>query len=1190
MDHRSVSRWVLVAVALGLGVAVAVGLSVGLSREQGVALAASVPVEAQTVSAQAGTAPNTPYLVKDINPVGAGSWPNEMVAMGAQVFLATGDGIHGHELWKSDGTEEGTVLVKDIFPGSEDSWPEELTDVNGTLFFAADDGVHGYELWKSDGTAGGTVMVKDINSLSTCESYGWNPGGGSYPCGSQPEDLIAVDGLLYFTADDGSGGRELWKSNGTPGGTVMVKDINPGGDSTCGYSSYYNKIGVGGVLYFGADDGSTGCELWRSEGAEANTVRVRDIYTGTDGSGPQWLTGMGGALFFAADDGVHGLELWKSDGTLTGTVLLKDIWPDFPGSSLWWLTEVSGTLFFGAADDVHDMELWTSDGTPTGTVMVSDIVTVPHPVGGGMGSYPSYLVDVDGELFFAASHYLWGDLGLWKSDGTMTGTVLVTDVNAAPILWFGLPAPHEIDTMHAMDGELYFTAKGESGGWELWKSDGTEGGTVVLKDIWAGSSSSYPWLMTEVSGTLFFAPERGDGVHGSELWKTDGTAGGTVMVKDIDPGTDGSYLYVGRIFYPYFVEMGDEVFFGADDGSNGAELWRSDGTEVGTVMVKDIHTGTYSASYDVRPNASDPAYMTELSGVLLFAATDAAHGEELWRSDGTGSGTVLVRDIFTGTDYHTQPNHSSPEFLTAVGGEVFFSASDEVHGRELWKSDGTEANTVLVKDIYTGTSGWNREPWWLTPVSGTLFFSADDGVHSRELWKSDGTLTGTVLISDVNTLSTCSGGEDPGSGTDPCGSFPEPLAVVSETLYFVADDGIHGYELWRSDGTPTGTMMVADIAAGSDSALDTDYYPYIAWIEGKPSPAQVMDGMLFFAADDGSSGQELWRSDGTEVGTTRVRDIYTGTESSAPEWLTVVSDTLYFGADDGVHGRELWKSDGTMTGTVMVEEIYPGVDIGGALNSSDPRVLTALGDWLYFSADDGVHGRELWMSDGTAEGTIMLPEIRPGDGSSYLWFLTEVGDTLFFRADDGEHGLVELWSLKWVAYTYLPLVFNNYVSAPDLVVERIVATANDVQVVVRNQGNAPATDDFWVDVYVDPDPVPTAVNQIWPTLADQGLVWGVTADLAAGEAITLTVGDGYYVPSYSYVAWPLESGVPVYAQVDSANAGTTYGAVRESHEIAGDPYNNITGPVLVGLGAAEARPAEGNGLSPKSTGDGLPPR
>jgi hypothetical protein len=154
---------------------------------------------------------------------------------------------------------------------------------------------------------------------------------------------------------------------------------------------------------------------------------------------------------------------------------------------------------------------------------------------------------------------------------------------------------------------------------------------------------------------------------------------------------------------------------------------------------------------------------------------------------------------------------------------------------------------------------------------------------------------------------------------------------------------------------------------------------------------------------------------------------------------------------------------------------------------------------------------------------------------------------------------------------YLPLVFKDSLLAPDLVVERIAPTRNNdnLQVVARNRGNAAATDDFWVDLYVDPDAVPTTVNQIWEDLADEGVVWDVTAEIRPNEALTLTIGDAYTSWEYTGFSGPLEAGTWIYVQVDSANALTGYGGVLEDHEVTGDPYNNVAGvrlsaPVNVG--------------------------
>ena len=186
-------------------------------------------------------------------------------------------------------------MVKDIWAGSSSASPANLSDVNGTLFFAANNGVNGTELWKSDGTAAGTVMVKDIWAGSSSSS---------------PANLINVNGIAFFTAENGTNGVELWKSDGTMAGTQMVKDIRPGSFT---FIAPNNLTNVNGTVYFVADDGVHGDELWKSDGTAAGTVMVADIWPGDSGSTPTNLTYVDGNLFFVTNNGLHGNELWALD-------------------------------------------------------------------------------------------------------------------------------------------------------------------------------------------------------------------------------------------------------------------------------------------------------------------------------------------------------------------------------------------------------------------------------------------------------------------------------------------------------------------------------------------------------------------------------------------------------------------------------------------------------------------------------------------------------------------------------------------------------------------------------------------------------------------------------------------------------------------------------------------------------------
>ncbi|NJN55587.1 MAG: PKD domain-containing protein, partial [Anaerolineae bacterium] len=194
-----------------------------------------------------------------------------------------------------------------------------------------------------------------------------------------------------------------------------------------------------------------------------------------------------------------------------------------------------------------------------------------------------------------------------------------------------------------------------------------------------------------------------------------------------------------------------------------------------------------------------------------------------------------------------------------------------------------------------------------------------------------------------------------------------------------------------------------------------------------------------------------------------------------------------------------------------------------------------------------------------------------GDGSSASGTLTPMHSysaagvyTVTLTITDDDTGVSSAQQVVTVSGSriYLPIILANSstVAAPDLVVSSLTATANNVVMVVTNQGTTAVTDAFWVDVYIDPDPVPTMVNQTWPFVADEGLVWGVSGiTLNPGQSLTLTMSDSYYRADLSVFSGGLSAGTPVYAQVDSARAGSDYGNVLEDHEISGGPYNNITG-------------------------------
>jgi ELWxxDGT repeat protein len=788
-----------------------------------------------------GTVAGT-QLVKDIWPGAASSYPSSLTNVNGTLYF-TADGGNGVELWKSDGSAAGTQLVKDIQPGGPSSYPSSLTNVNGTLYFAATDGSNGWELWKSNGTPAGTVLVKDIA-----------PGG----LDALPASLVNINGVLYFTADDGVTGREVWKSDGTAAGTSLLKDIAasnvtwtaesltnmngvlffmangglwksdgttantvlvkevPPGCPAIIESVYPALTPINGTLFFVTSAGSTGCELWKSDGTMAGTGLVKDLVSGASGSFPAHLVNVNGTLYFAAQAGA-GRGLWKSDGTTTGTVLVKG--GINPASSVRAWPSIGSSFYFVAESSQSGGELWQSDGTMAGTLLLKDIAP---GVASGVYDLP---VSLGGMLYFAADD--GNGKELWRSDGSTAGTILFKDLNpvtaGSPIwsllkvgemlylqvgqtwwksdgseagttpAWAGLPVSDLNPSAPVMvNGLLYFTAADATRGRELWKSDGTVAGTVWVKDIYPGSTGSEPQHLTSVGNTLYFVANDGNG--GLDLWKSDGSEAGTVQVRDFNAALASLMTVNGTLFFTV-------------DG----RLWKSNGTEAGTVLVKNL-----------------PLYLgiapVNANGTLYFIADDGVSGWELWKSDGSEAGTVLVKDIGIGG------NEAQILDLTPVGDLLYFSANDGQRGRELWRSDGTQAGTRLVKDISFGLGdALPSDPFTdnLRAGEGLVFFWANDPVHSLGLWRSDGTEAGTIRLKDSN-----------GSGI----LFP---MVKANGVVFFSEADEQGSELWKSDGTQAGTMRLWDLAPGAGSS--------------NPDRLTVVGNTLFFTADDGLHGTELWK-------------------------------------------------------------------------------------------------------------------------------------------------------------------------------------------------------------------------------------------------------------------------------------------------------------------------------------------
>jgi ELWxxDGT repeat protein len=404
-------------------------------------------------------------------------------------------------------------------------------------------------------------------------------------------------------------------------------------------------------------------------------------------------------------------------------------------------------------------------------------------------------------------------------------------------------------------GAIYFVADDATGFPGLWRSDGTAAGTVLLRGH-VGSGTyigNVPFAFAELNGTEYFTPPTG---IQSGLWKTDGTPAGTILVMPLSdyPNPTGLTAVNGKLVF-------------AAESNVGRELWTYDGTAFNVI---DVYPGTTTYSYmdketktkvtSIVQNSSDPEGITALNSNVFFVAYDGRYFD-LWKSDGTPSGTTIVKSLSSKSGLDANP------VLVGNGNVMYFGA-----GGYLWKSDGTPTGTVAVKNVKVSD---------ITAVGTRLFFLS--GSYNTQLWTSNGTATGTVLVKDFNysfnTLSSVS-----------------QLTASNGTLYFSAPDSSLVHQLWRSDGTAAGTYMVKQIDPG------------INGLPGGPSGLTDVNGRLYFGIDDGVHGEQLWQSDGTAAGTVMVQGIYPGVlgPGGAGAAFAVLNNTLYFAATDQPHGTELW--------------------------------------------------------------------------------------------------------------------------------------------------------------------------------------------------------------------------------------------------------------------------------------------
>jgi len=386
----------------------------------------------------------------DLRPGAVSSGPSDLISFKERVYFSADEGSRGSELWRSDGAPDashtGTEILCDIRSGTElGSSPSRLTVLGDWLYFTADAGIARYRLYRTNGAVDSCQLVTDVGDYGFAQLHAvgdqlWfgglslddgvepamtiaagtpatvfdiNPGGSSYPAG-----FTKLGSYVYFSADNGTDGYELWKSNGS--GATMVANIN----DTAGQGSDPNSLlAVGNTIYFSAYDQSGGRELMHA--TAAGYTGYFDISAGLDSSTPSNLTDVNGQLYFTAFTPDAGTELWRVNSSGTAVERVADINPGAGSSTPYSLTPIGDWLYFTANDGASGWELWRTNGTTT--ELVKDIST------GAGDSYPFGFTERNGVIFFQAySGSVWT---IFQTTGTEASTVeAVTSTGTNPYI------------------------------------------------------------------------------------------------------------------------------------------------------------------------------------------------------------------------------------------------------------------------------------------------------------------------------------------------------------------------------------------------------------------------------------------------------------------------------------------------------------------------------------------------------------------------------------------------------------------------------------------------------------------------------------------------------------------------------------------------------------------------------------
>lgn len=725
-------------------------------------------------------------------------------------------------------------------------------------------------------------------------------------------------------------------------------------------------IAQGATILFGYNDSIHGTELWRSDGTRAGTYLVKDLVAGPESSGgPGAFAYWRGKVYFTTLPQKHERDLspstppqlWSTDGTTEGTQLVTDL-----DTVMWFggeddrrvdlgrvirLIVGQDKLFFNVENYDSDDEflqrtLWQSDGTASGTAkMVYPENNEPVFASDLLGSVGNISFFADNQPFDLMSNMNWTTGKLWRISDAGQEISILTDALASP-------------ASGIFEGHIYFLTRDDSG---LYLARTDENATVVetvallypasslaesvdvkfmagttslfigiydigyyrghINDVWAFSSSSQTTEKISDGGGNSEAIVKEDMLYfgkGGELWRSDGSAAGTGLYRDLNP-TGSSSPSGYRLF-------AGELWFRAYDGSSGQSFFRTNGAD--SIVKVNIDASV--------PRGSQPYQFTALrSGITLFREGQVGRSE-LYVTRGTPE-TTSIHPL---SSPDRCLNCEFEPLLPRGEGALLFTARTTP---TLWYTDSQGSNAIM-SNMWSDRLLYPVTKRMLAPFgqNGALFFSVelnpDRRTYSRKLWRTDVSSGETTLVKSIPF---------------PILSFYHPKgseAVVphQKLVFFMGNNSQHGNELWRTDGSESGTYMVKDLVPGNaevtiENITSARHHVYFTYADG---------GRIHLAKSRGSANDTM-------------RVVTLPADINAIQDVTSVNNSLFFRS-----GRDLYRSTGQMgnlrrLGQFAYSSYASYID---TVTTDWPAAMTAFGNHLYFIARKGVDDPlHVWRAD-----------------------------------------------------------------------------------------------------------------------------------------------------------------------------------------------------------------------------------